>query len=401
MSEKEVPFSEPYWYGGDFKNPYYTDSHRKFQVMVRDFVDKELLPNVHDWDEAGTYPPELHEKAYKAGILSATWPKEYGGTPCEGFDQFHHFVLIDELSRCASMGLLFALCFTNNIALPPVLRFGSQYLKDKVARDVITGKKVMALAISEPSAGSDVANLQSTAVKQGDHYIINGVKKFISSGMKASYFTVAAKTGSGISLFLVDSNTPGITARRMKTQGVWVSGTALITFEDVKVPLNRLIGKENEGFRYIMLNFNHERYGGCVMANRFARVCLEEAIKFGRKRETFGKPLVNHQVIRHKIAEMARHVETTHALLENITYQMANGVHDFKLAGLIALAKVQCTRTFEFCAREASQIFGGASCIRGGVGEKVERLYREVRVVAIGGGSEEIMLDLAMRQSKL
>jgi len=282
-----------------------------------------------------------------------------------------------------------------------VLRFGSQYLKDMVARDVITGKKIMALAISEPSAGSDVASLQSTAVKQGDHYVINGVKKFISSGMKASYFTVAAQTGSGISLFLVDSNTPGITARRMKTQGVWVSGTALITFEDVKVPANRLIGKENEGFRYIMSNFNHERYGGCVMANRFARLCLEESIKFGRKRETFGKKLVGHQVIRHKIAEMARHVETTHALLEQITYQMKMGIPDVKLAGHIALAKVQCTRTFEYCAREASQIFGGASCIRGGVGEKVERLYREVRVVAIGGGSEEIMLDLAMRQSRL
>jgi len=398
-----VPFGDPSWYNKEFRSPYYKDTHRRFAAKVRAFVEKELSPFVHEWDEQGSYPPELHQKISDAGLLAVSAPKEYGGTPPEDFDAFHEFIVIDELARCGTGGVIWALT-THSIALPPILHYGSQYLKDKIARDVLSGKKIMSLAISEPTAGSDVANLSTSAVKQGDHYIVNGIKKFITSGTKAHYITTAARTGTGmagVSLLLIDANSPGVTVRRMKTQGAWISGTALITFEDVKVPIENLIGQENYGFLYVMNNFNHERYALTVMASRFARTCMEEAIKFGRNRKTFGKRLVDHQAIRHKIGEMARMCESTHALLEHITYQMKCGVEERKLASILCLAKVQATKTFEFCAREASQIFGGASCIRGGVGEKVERLYREVRILAIGGGSEEILLDLAMRQSKL
>jgi len=399
-----VPYGEPYWYS-KFESPYYKQTHIDFRAKVRAFVDKEITPFCHEWDEAGTYPRELHEKAYKAGVLAAIWPVEYGGTPPKDFDAFHDFILVDELSRCGAGGILWAVFFSFGIALPPVLKVGSPYLKDLVCRDVITGKKIMSLAVTEPYAGSDVAGLRTTAVRQGDYYIVNGEKKFITSGTRADFFTVAVRTGGpgmrGVSLLLVERNTPGLRIRRQKTQGWWISSTAYMMFEDCKVPVKNIIGRENDGFKSIMHNFNHERFVLGTMSNRYARVCLEEAIKYGRVRKTFKKRLVDHQVIRHKIAEMARRIESTHALLEQIAYQMTQGVPDNYLGGICALTKVQATKTMEYCAREASQILGGASYQRGGIGEKVERLYREVRVNAIGGGSEEILLGLAMKQAKL
>ena len=406
MSET-IPYSEPYWYSEQYKSPYYTEAHKRFAKKVRDFVDKELAPFSGQWDEAGEYPRELHQKAYAAGILGANWPVEFGGTPPEGgkFDAFHDLIFHDELARCGAGGVLTGLFFTLGIALPPILRFGSDFLKQKYARRAITGETIMALAVTEPYAGSDVAALQTTARREGNFYIVNGEKKFISSGTRADYMTVAVRTGGeghgGISMLVIERNTPGLTTRRMKTQGWWASSTAYVTFEDVKVPVENLIGKENEGFKYIMYNFNHERFIGVACCNRSSRICVEDAISYARKRKTFGKRLADHPVIRTKIAEMVRHVETTHALLETIAYQMSQGVPDSLLGGMIGLAKVQATRTLEFCAREASQILGGASCIRGGQGERIERIYREVRINAIGGGSEEVLLDLVARQARL
>jgi len=266
-------------------------------------------------------------------------------------------------------------------------------------------KKIIALAITEPYAGSDVAGIKTTARREGDFFIVNGSKKYITSGVKATYFTVAVRTGGagipGISLLLMEAGMPGFSVRRLKTQGMWQSNTTHLTFDDVKVPAKNLIGKENQGFKLIMHNFNHERFAGAAMANRNARNCLAEAITYARERTTFGKRLIDHQVIRHKIAEMARMVESTHALLEQICYQTKCGISESDIGGKIALLKVQSTRTFEYCAREASQVLGGSACLREGKGNIVERLYREVRISAIGGGSEEILLDLAMRQSKL
>jgi len=205
----------------------------------------------------------------------------------------------------------------------------------------------------------------------------------------------------GVSLMVVERG-PGVTTKQMNCMGVWASGTTYITFEDVKVPVENLIGKENKGFKYIMYNFNHERWGICVQANRFARVCLEESIKFASRRRAFGKTLIDQPVIRAKIAEMGRQVMATHASLEDLTYQfkkMPKQLQMLALGGHTALLKVQATKTFEYCAREACQIFGGSSYTRGGQGGKVERLYREVRAYAIPGGSEEIMQDLGVRMS--
>lgn len=406
----QLEYCEPAWYGR-LNSPYYTDSHRKYRHLVRAFVDKEIAPYAHDWDEQYKLPKELFKKCYEWGLLPGVvgppWPEKYAGKcPVDDFDAFHELILVDEISRCGAGGVIWGLIEGLQIGLPPVMNFASDYLKDKVVADCLRGDKFICLNISEPQTGSDVANLYTTARKEGDFYILNGEKKWITNGTFADYFTVAVRTGGpghhGLSFLLVERDMPGVSTRHMKCMGVWSSGTAFVTFDDVKVPACNLIGKENEGFKYIMYNFNHERWGFCVQATRLARVCAEEAFKYANKRETFGKHLMDHQMIRGKFAEMFRMVESCSTWVESLTYQMktmSKKEQNAKLGGQIALCKVHCSKTMEFCAREAAQIFGGASYVRGGVGEKIERIYREVRAYAIPGGSEEVLSDFAVRQA--
>lgn len=410
-----VPYGDPQWYRG-FPSPYYNDSHKRVRAAMREFVEREIAPFCHQWDEAKTFPKDLFAKCYKAGFLGSAagvpWNTEFcgdnivAGVKPEEYDAFHSFIIIDELSRCGSGGVLWGLLGGLSIGLPPVLHFGSDFLKKKVAQPCLSGQKVICLAITEPYAGSDVAHLKTTARKSADgkHYIVNGEKKWITNGVFADYFTTAVRTGgegaTGVSLLLIERTFPGVTTKQMACSGVWSSGTTYITFEDVKVPVENLIGKENEGFKCIMYNFNSERWGMAVQANRFARVCIEEAILHAIKRKTFGKPLIQHQVIRHKLAEMVSRVEATHQWIEYTTYQLTNMDHTqamLRLGGVVALIKAQASRNLEFCAREAQQIFGGLGYTRGGPGEKVERLAREVRAYAVPAGSEEIMLDLAVK----
>ncbi|KAI8139053.1 acyl-CoA dehydrogenase/oxidase [Fennellomyces sp. T-0311] len=409
-----VPYGDPMWYQ-DWYSPFYKDSHRKVRKFVRDFVEKEIMPYTHEWDEAKAMPKEIYEKAAKAGILTAAChhaPVElipYGypaGIKPDEWDNFHNLVVVDELSRCGSGGITWGLLGGMAIGLPPVFLFGSEYLQKRIVPDVLAGKKFICLAITEPSGGSDVANLLTEAKDMGDHYLVNGEKKWITNGVFADYFTVAVRTGGegfeGISFLLIERSMGGVSTRQMNCSGVWPSGTAYVTFEDVKVPKANLIGEENQGFRYIVANFNAERMGIVIQANRFARVCIEECLKYAHKRKTFGKRLIDHPVIRNKIAHMIRQVEATHAWMEILCYQtlhMPLDLQPLRLGGNIALCKAQSTQTFEYCAREAAQIFGGLAYTRGGQGEKIERLYREVRAFAIPGGSEEIMLELGIRQS--
>ena len=374
--------------------PYYNQTHIAWRDSLRRFVEEELEPHVDEWDEAGDVPLEAHRKCAEFGLTGLGYPEEYGGYT-EDIDLFHSLVSTQELARMGAGGVTTALT-THVIGLPPVLAGGSPALKQKVAPDVIAGKKIIALAITEPSGGSDVAALQTRAERKGDCYVVNGSKTFISGGAKADFLTVAVRTGgagaSGVSLMLMEKGMPGFTSTLLKKQGWWASDTASLYFDDVEVPVENLIGDEDHGFRLTMNNFNSERLYLAAGAVSAARVCLEEATAWARERETFGKRLAEHQVIRHKIAEMYRLVSASQAYLEQCVWRLQSGERP---AADIAMAKVQATLTMEFCAREASQILGGASFIRGG---KIERIYREVRVNAIGGGSEEIMRDLAARQ---
>ena len=410
-----VPWGDASWYRG-YNSPYYNASHHAWRQKVRAFVEAEIIGNEREWDESKQVPKDLYTKMFRAGILPAVcgapWPEEFvGAGGPKDMDAFHSLILIEELARCASGGILWAIMGGMGIGLPPVLHFGSDMLKQKVARKCLMGEEFICLAISEPYAGSDVANIRTTATKDasGEFYVVNGEKKWITNGIFADYFTVACRTGGpgigGISLLLIERTMPGITCQQMNCMGVWPSGTTYITFDNVKVPAENIIGVENAGFMYIMYNFNYERWGICAQATKFARVCLEEAFKYANKRRTFGKKLVEHGMIKWKIAEMARQVEATHHMLENLTYQLNTIPREEHFTNLnlimdISLLKVQDTKTFEFCAREAAQIFGGASYVRGGQGEKIERLYREVRAFAIPGGSEEIMLELAVKMAQ-
>eukprot|EP00932_Pfiesteria_piscicida_P021734 SRR837773.8512.p1 GENE.SRR837773.8512~~SRR837773.8512.p1 ORF type:complete len:382 (-),score=170.11 SRR837773.8512:39-1118(-) len=343
-------------------------------------------------------------------VVGRPWPKKHIGECPLGYepDYFHELVVYDEMARCGSTGFLWGLAGGLTIGLPPVLKFARPEVAERVCGPCLRAEKFICLAITEPMAGSDVASLRCMAVKEGDHYIVNGEKKWITNGVFADFFTVAVRTGTqkdgmkGLSLLLIEKTMPGVKTRHMKCTGAWSSGTTYITFEDVKVPVTNLLGKENKAGKIIMGNFNHERFGFCVMTNRFSRVCLEDSLKFALKRRTFGKQLIKHQVISWKLAEMARMIESTHAWLEYITYQMKTMHHQeatMKLGGSTALLKVQCTKVMEYCTREAAQIFGGLSYSRGGQAERVERLCREVKAMAIPGGSEEIMLDLGIKQS--
>ena len=377
---------------GERSSPYYTPEHAAFRETVRRFVAREIEPYATEWDEAGEFPRELYKKAAAVGLLQLRFPEEYGGIAC---DQFYRIIYAQELARAGSGGISASLN-SHTIGAPPIARFGSAEMKARVLPPILAGEKISALAITEPSAGSDVANLKTTARRDGDHFIVRGEKTFITSGMRADYYSVAVRTGGagmgGISLLLIERDTPGFTRTPLKKMGWWASDTATLHFDDCRVPTDNLIGPEHGGFKVIMGNFNDERLGMAIGANAFARVAFDEALAYAKLRETFGRPLIRNQVIRHKLVDMLQRVEATQAMIELTAWRLDRGDH---AVPDLCMLKNQATQTLAFCASEAVQIFGGAGFMRGA---KVERIYREVKVNAIGGGAEEIMKDLAARQ---
>ena len=374
-------------------SPYYNESHEELSNSLRKFVEREAMPNVEKWEEAGIVPREFHRKAGEAGIFALGFPEEYGGVS-EGVDAFHRLVLVDETARTGAGGIQAGL-LTHAVALPPIIEAGLPELRARIAPAVISGDVILAIAVTEPSGGSDVAQLKTRAERKDDRYIVNGSKTFITNGMRADYYMTAVRTGgpgmNGISMLLIPADTKGFSRTPLKKMGWHSSDTATLYFEDVEVPVANLIGEENAGFRHVLRNFNGERLQAAQQCTSFARICLEEATRWAGERETFGKKLGQHQSIRIKLADMARQLWQTQAWIDLSAWQYQRGTAS---APALALLKVSATRMFEHVAREAAQILGGASYIRGSA---VERIYREVRVVAIGGGSEEILLDMAGR----
>jgi len=376
-------------------SPFYTAEHEAWRAVVRRFVENEIEPHAHEWDEAGEFPRELYVKAAAIGLLGLGFPEEYGGTPA---DQFMKIVTSQELARAGAGGINASL-MSHTIGSPPIARAARPEVRARVLPEVLSGKKISALAITEPGGGSDVANLATRARRDGDHYIVNGEKTFITSGVRADYLTVAVRTGgegaSGVSLLLIEGDTPGLSRTKLKKMGWWASDTATLHFDDCRVPVTNLIGEEGQGFKLIMHNFNSERMGMAASCTAYARVCVDEAIAYAKERKTFGKPISQHQVIRHKLVDMAQRVAASQAMLEMLAWRLGEGESP---VAEICMMKNQATQTMAYCASEAVQIFGGAGFMRG---VKVERIYREVKVNAIGGGTEEIMKDLASRQMGL
>jgi acyl-CoA dehydrogenase len=373
----------------------FSSDHDTFRDTVRAFVAAEIAPHVNAWDEANSFPRELYRRAAHIGLLGLGYPEAYGGTPA---DTWFRLVATEEIARAGSGGLMASL-FSHNIGLPPINAHGSEALKQRVIPAVLAGEKIAALAITEPSGGSDVARLRCTARREVDHWVIDGDKTFITSGMRADWITLAVRTGgkgsAGISLIAVPGDAPGLTRTPLAKMGWWCSDTAQLHFENCRVPLDHLIGDENAGFRMIMENFNGERLLMSAGALAFAEVCFDEALDWARQRQTFGAPLVEHQVTRHKLMDMRMRLASTQAWLHALVARLEAGDATPEWVAQLCLLKNHATQTMQWCADAAVQILGGMGYMRG---TKSERIYREVKVMMIGGGAEEIMKELAARQ---
>jgi acyl-CoA dehydrogenase len=376
-------------------HPALTDEHEALRETMRRFVAREIAPHAPAWDEAEEFPRELYRKAAAAGLLGIGFPEEYGGTPA---DLFTHVILAEEIAL-AGVGGVHAGLFSHQIGAPPIATAGSAELKARVLPRVLAGEKISALAITEPGGGSDVANLATSARRDGGDYIVNGEKTFITSGMRADFYTVAVRTGgagaSGVSLLMIEREREGFSRTPLKKMGWWCSDTATLRFDNVRVPAANLIGEENAGFRIIMRNFNAERLGMAAAAVGFAQACLEEAVAWAQERKTFGRRLLDHQAVRHKLVEMATRLAAARALVYDTAWKLEQAPRDPGFIAQLAMTKNLAARAMQFCAGEAVQTLGGAGFMRG---TRSERIYREAKVFAIGGGAEEIMKDLAAKQ---
>ncbi len=374
-----------------------TDERMAFRESVARFVAEEIRPYADEWDEAGTFPWSLVEKAAALGLYGIAIDEEYGGL---GFDDaFLRAWSAEELGRAGAGGVIASLS-SCQIMTGPLQLLASDAIKRRTLADLVSGRKGGSLAITEPSGGSDVAAMQTRARREGDEWVLDGSKTFITGGMRASYFVVGARTGGeglkGISLFFVEAGTPGFTRTEIERKmGWWASDTAALHFDDCRIPVENILGEEGRGFLAIMNNFNSERLSMAGQMVGTAKLCLEESIRYAQERETFGRPLIQHQVIRHKIADMSARIDAMEAYVNHICWMLNRGQ---RAVAEISKAKLICSRDLEFCANEAMQILGGAGYLRGNV---IERIYRETKVMSIGGGSQEIMRDLAIRQMGL
>lgn len=368
---------------------YFDETHEAFRESARTFIAREILPGLDSWEDAELFPKELYKKAAEAGFLGLGYPEEYGGVPC---DVFHRIALTEEFCRPGSLGLVAGL-FSLNIAVPPILALGTEEQKQRFVAPVLAGDKIAALGITEPNAGSDVANIQTRAVRVGGHYVVNGAKTFITSGCRADFLTCAVRTGGpgagGVSLLVIESDTPGYkVANKIQKMGWDASDTAELAFEDCKVPVGNLLGEEGNGFAGIMRNFQDERLSMAVMAHAAAETAYEEALKYAKQREAFGKPLTGFQVTRHKLVEMA----TLITAAKEFNYRVAAKMQ----AGEYPVAEVSMAKNFacDVCDKvvyDAVQIHGGYGFARE---YKVERLYRDTRILSLGGGTTEIMKEI-------
>lgn len=369
----------------------FQEEHELLRRSVRSWVEKEVKPHVQEWEEKGEFPRELFARAGELGFLGLTFPEEYGGS---GEDYLAGAVFVEELYRCGSAGVAAGLVASVGIAAPQVYQFGSPELKERFLPPTIRGDKIGALAITEPNAGSDVASLQTTARREGDYYLVNGSKVFITNGVRADYVVVAVKTGpaagkNDLSLLVVEKGTPGFSvARKLDKLGWHTSDTAELIFEDCRVPRANLVGQENMGFYYLMQNFVWERLSMALGGVVGAQLALEEALKYAQQRVQFGRPLGKFQAIRHRLAEMAARTETARCLTYHALSLFVSG-QDAVTA--VAMAKNYACETACYVADEALQIHGGYGYM---MEYPVQRLWRDARVGTIGGGTTEIMREI-------
>ncbi len=370
-----------------------TEEHAALREQVRRFAVREVAPNADAWEEAEEFPRELYARAAEAGILGVGYPEAHGGG---GGDLSHAVVACDEMILAGrSVGTSVGLG-SHAIAIPPILRAGTEAQRRRFVDPVMRGEKISALAITEPGGGSDVASLRTRAVRDGDHYVVDGAKTFITSGVRADQVTVAVRTGGpghgGVSLLVIERGTPGFgVGRKLKKMGWWASDTAELVFESCRVPAENLLGVEDAGFLIIMQNFAIERVLLAAQCVSIATLAYRESIAYAKERHAFGKALSGFQVTRHKLADMATRIAAVRALTGEVVSRCVRQGDDPSLAGLAAMAKNAATDACSAVCDEAVQIHGGYGYMREYL---VERLYRDARLYPIGGGTREIMNEI-------
>jgi acyl-CoA dehydrogenase len=374
-------------------NVWNTPERLALREMVASFTEKEIAPHLPAWEDAGLLPRELHQKAAAVGMLGIAFAEEVGGS---GGDIIDATVMTEAvLSAGGSTGLLASLC-THGIAVPHIVDSGNQDLIDRYVRPTLAGEKIGSLGITEPGGGSDVSGLTTRAVLDGDEYVVNGAKTFITSGVRSDFVTTAVRTGGegfgGISLLVIDKGLPGFSVSKpLKKMGWQCSDTAELTFDDVRVPAGNIVGEVNGGFGLIVNQFVNERLSLATQGYATAQRSLDLAVEYARQRETFGKPLIARQVIRHKLVEMHSRTSAARALTRAAVEQAAAGESPLLEA---VVAKNVSVAACEWVVSEAVQIFGGMGYMRE---SEVERHYRDARILGIGGGATEVMTDLASK----
>jgi len=371
----------------------FTDEHDRLRESVAAFVAMELAPHAEEWEEK-TFPDSVFRRMGELGLLGLSMPEEYGG---QGGDYYASIVLGEEMAACDSGGVAMGVAVHTDMATPPILAFGTEEQKQRYLAPAIRGEKIACLAITEPDAGSDVAGIKSRALRDGDEYVINGAKTYITNGNRADFTVLLAKTDpsagyDGFSLFLIDMGSPGvIRERNLEKLGMHSSDTALLAFQDVRVPVENLLGEEGKGFYHIMWELQGERLIGAAGGVASAQRCFDRTLQYAKERTAFGRPIGNFQVIRHKFGEMATKIEAARQMVYSTAWRFSNGDYPVRE---ISMTKLYASRMLCEIADECIQIHGGAGYMKE---YGVERIWRDARLQRIAAGTDEILLDVIGR----
>ncbi|SHH21650.1 acyl-CoA dehydrogenase [Jatrophihabitans endophyticus] len=374
-------------------DPFATAEQTALRATVRDFVRADVVPNLARWEDEGELPRSLSRRAGELGLLGVAYPEAVGGG---GGDAVDALVVAEEFHYAGGSSGAFAALFTTGISLPHLVRSGDRHLIERYVRPALAGDLVGSLAITEPDGGSDVANIRTTAKRDGDEYVVDGAKTYITSAVRGDFVVTAVRTGDagahGISLLVVDKGTPGFTvSRRLAKMGWLCSDTAELSYADVRVPVTNLVGREHGGFAQLADQFVAERIGLAVQAYACAQRCLDLTVEWCRNRDTFGRPLISRQQVQHTLAEMARRIEVARVYTRSVA---ARSTSTGDLVRDACFAKNTAVETGEWVAHQAVQLHGGMGYMREA---EVERQYRDMRILGIGGGTTEILAGLAAK----
>ncbi|BDS10644.1 acyl-CoA dehydrogenase family protein [Aureispira anguillae] len=372
------------------KTYYFTEDHLLFRQSLRDFLDKEAMPYIDEWEEQRRIPKVFWQKFGAMGYFGLNFPEDYGGS---NLDFFYSVILVEEVSKCFSGGFAILPMVQSYMSTPYILSHGSAQLKQKYLPGAIAGDLICSIAISEPGAGSDVMNIQTKAIRDGDHYVVNGSKTFITNGVYGDFIVTVVKTdpsagANGISLLVIDRNTAGVSARKLKKLGWHASDTAELSFDEVRVPVENLIGEEGKGFYYLMGGLQLERLVGAISSIGSCDAALTYTLQYMAERKAFGRSINKFQVLRHRIAQMAAEMEANRYFIYHCCQLHNDGAYAVKES---SMAKLLGTELCNKVATECLQFFGGYGYMED---YKVARIFRDARIGTIGAGTSEVMREI-------